>query len=460
MSAPQAQFGPRAFLTAPWSPLLVRRGDALGLRAVTDEIADRLAPGLSNRTADGRWVTVLAWCIARSHAVYHATGKRCVRTRSEQRERYAWVRPLELMWVARTIQLAEDDWKDRPLPGQRRVRRWLDDAGRRDSRFAMSTDQFRAYRQTGMYGAYRIAFRTWPGLTVHGDGWTPGRATNALAEWLDERLGTARPPWSVQASGTDEAGPLARAPKFGNGDQSDWWLRQWTSFSAGGRRAELNTLPRLRYDASILPEAALVRTAAFGEDASGVRRQAVALEVKKARAVDHLGVCRHLAATFGEDPGLRHLHEFSALADAGMAIMDRLLQGIGEESQASIDSLAREHRAECESLMAAAARWRAVGDVRLRHRAAIDGLAKAIPTKGAAACLRGLLQHHEAGGGGVRWFIVSGDSVERRSVPRDSSARYRFRLWPLCRLAAQCGVVTGMPAALVTDGALVEEERE
>ena len=98
---------PRLLFTAPWEPLVVRRGDALGLRALTDEFADAIAPDLNNRINDARWVTILAWCLARSHEVFHASGGRSVATRDEQRQRYAWLRPLELTWVARTIALAD-----------------------------------------------------------------------------------------------------------------------------------------------------------------------------------------------------------------------------------------------------------------------------------------------------------------------------------------------------------------
>ena len=62
-------------------------------------------------------MTILAWCLVRSHEVFHAMGQRALATRDDQRERYGWLQPLELMWVARTIMLAvrpltrgPDDW--------------------------------------------------------------------------------------------------------------------------------------------------------------------------------------------------------------------------------------------------------------------------------------------------------------------------------------------------------------
>ena len=141
---------PRLLFTAPWDPVIVRRGDALGLLALTNIFAETVAPGLNNRVRDGRWVTILAWCLARSHQVFHTTGGRSTSTRSEQGRRYAWLRPLELMWAARTVCLAGDDWMERQLAGVRRVRPWYEDYREGSSfadRFGMSADQFRAYRK-------------------------------------------------------------------------------------------------------------------------------------------------------------------------------------------------------------------------------------------------------------------------------------------------------------------------
>jgi len=131
-----ADSGPRLLFTAPWEPVVVRRGDALGLRALADQFVDALAPDLSDRVRDGRWVTILAWCLVRSQEVFHASGGRFVATRAQQQERYAWLRPLELMWVARTIALAKD-WRDRSLSGQRRVRPWYEDDAQGTDRFGM-----------------------------------------------------------------------------------------------------------------------------------------------------------------------------------------------------------------------------------------------------------------------------------------------------------------------------------
>jgi hypothetical protein len=137
-------------------------------------------------------------------------------TRAQQQDRYAWLRPLELMWVARTIALA-DDWRDRSLTGQRCVRPWYEFDDQASDRFGMSADQFRAYRQTGMYGGYRVVLRRWPGMTVSADGWTPGPATMRLARWLNGKLGSARPSAPSNPGEGSEHGPFTRSAKRGRG---------------------------------------------------------------------------------------------------------------------------------------------------------------------------------------------------------------------------------------------------
>jgi hypothetical protein len=114
----------------------------------------------------------------------------------------------------------------------------------------MSQDQFRAYRQTGMYGSYRVAFRKWRDMTLQGDGWTPGNATIDLAKWMDAKLGAARPAWALHASDSDEGG-FPKPDKRSLGKEHEWWLRQWYTFDKRGRKAEEHTLPRRRDDSPV-----------------------------------------------------------------------------------------------------------------------------------------------------------------------------------------------------------------
>lgn len=444
---------PRILLTAPWKPLIVRRGDALGLRAFADQLADAVAPGLSNRVRDGRWVTILAWCLVRSHEAFHADRGRSVRTRAEQAERYGWLRPLELMWVARTIGLAED-WKERSLAGQRSVRPWYQDAKPDTPRFGMSAARFRAYRQTGMYGGYRLAFRKWPGLTLFGDGWTPGPATNGLAQWMDKKLGPARPSWPLHHAADHDDSPLTRKPKLGIGDKHGWWLKHWPTFAEGADKAEANTLPRPKTEFLLLPEAHLLKPSAFGDDAAGKRRIAVAREVAKVAATaDHTAVCEHLAQVFAREPAIALLPQFARLADAGMAAMDAVDEALRGSSRVALRDVAKGAGVAevCRELRAAAQAWPRRVESQIRHIESAHRFATAISSAHPADCLRAVLENHEMYGGGLRWFVLRNGKVEARTPPGGGASRYRFRLWPLCRLATQCGVLRKMPGALTDD---------
>jgi hypothetical protein len=73
-------------------------------------------------------------------------------------------------------------------------------------------------------------------------------------------------------------------------------------------------------------------------------------------------------------------------------------------------------------------------------------------------CIGALLRHHEFYGGGLRWFVLRNGRIEPRTPVRIGSSRYRFRLWSLCRLATQCGVLRNMPPALRGDSEAEQDE--
>jgi len=445
-------FEPRLLFTEPWDPIVVRRGDALGLLALNNVFAEAVAPGLTNRVRDGRWVTIMAWCLVRSQQAFHASGSRSVATRDDQSRRYAWLRPLELMWCARTIALAAEDWKNRPLLGRRRVEPWYGDyANRRPcaNRFGMSIDQFRAYRQTGTYGAYRVAFRKWPEMTVGGDGWTPGPATNRLAKWLEGKLGAARPAWPLHADDGADEGISGRSAKRGLGDECRWWLQHWSNFNHDGRRRE-ETLPRPRDEFEVLPEVDLLKPIIFGTGA-GERRRQVAKEVAGCGGRDHLEICRHLGRVFAdEEPAIALLPRFSRLADAGIAAMEVIARSLGGRTEISLTEAAASPAARrvCNELYSAARDWPTDTTLSIRHINTAHRFANTIPSADPLECLTALLEHHELYGGGLRWFVLRDGRIEPRLPPLANASPYRFRLWPLCRLATQCGVIRRMPEGL------------
>ncbi len=449
---------PRLLFTAPWDPVVVRRGDALGLRALTDQFAEAVAPDLSNRIRDGRWVTILAWCLARSQEAFDASGGRSLETRIDQRRRYDWLRPLELMWVARTVALVPDDWSRRSLNGIRRVRPWYIDHGMKPNRFGMSDAQFRAYRQTGMYGGYRLAFRKWPGMTLLGDGWTLGPAAQHLAQWLDSFLKEARPAWRLQDNGDID---LSVSAKRARSKEDQWWLKQWPNFSEGGRQADGKTLPRPRNEFAKLPEASLLVPLVFGEDPRGARRKAVARALVTAKAPTHIGICEYLADVFADDPVIAALPRFSRLADAGMEAMDLVAKVLGGSPDVALADIARHPRVKpvCRELFDAAQAWEKTDSPDIRHVGSASRLAGAMRDPAPVKCLGALIEHHQICGGGLRWFSLLDGRVEARSLQGSrNSSRYGFRLWSLCRLAVQCGVVGRMPRALLDDARADDEE--
>lgn len=352
-NGPSARF----LFTAPWEPIVVRRGDALGLRALTDSFAEAVAPDLSNRINDGRWVTILAWCLVRSQEVFHASGGRSIATRLEQKARYDWLRPLELMWVARTIALAED-FRDRPLAGRRRVRAWYEDDGMRTNQFGMTADQFRAYRQTGMYSGYRLGFRKWPAMTITCDGWTPGPEVIRLSKWLDGKLGVAHAPKSKHADDED-SGISTRSAKIGRGTEDRWWLNQWKTFAQGSRTADESTLPRPRNDFSVLPEADKLEKIIFSGDPNGQRRRDVAEGVATSNAKTHLAICEHLSRVFVGNDTIKLLPAFSRLADAGMAAMDFIAERLGGNPSIRLADIVKDSAAKtaCKELLDASNAW-------------------------------------------------------------------------------------------------------
>jgi hypothetical protein len=324
----------------------------------------------------------------------------------------------------------------------------------------MSVDQFRAYRQTGMYGGYRVAFRKWPGMTVLSDGWTPGPAIDPLANWLDEKLGAARPPWPLHIGDGDDESLSTRSAKRRRGAEHDWWLQHWKSFDKRGRSADENTLPRRRNDFAKLPEGELLKPLVFGSDMPGKRRFEVAREAQRAFASDHIKLCEHLSRMFTNDRMIALLPRFSRLADAGMSAMDLIAKALSSESRVTLAYLAALPAAApiCEELMAAAQDWCKGDEMDLRHIETAHRFANAISSARPIECLRALLQYHEVHGGGLRWFVLRNGKVEPRTPLRYGSSRYRFRLWSLCRLATQCGVLRDMPLALRRDTEVEEDE--
>jgi hypothetical protein len=447
--------------TEPWEPVITRRGDPLGVRPLVDQIAEAVAPGFSNRTQDARWVTLLAWSLVRSHAVYRTGLQNTELNSSDLRQRYAWLRPLELQWVARTITLDEDGWRSRGLPGRRSVSAAMRvDSRKMPLRFGMTPAQYQRYRQTGAYGAYRVAFRKWEGLTQGGDGWTPATACIKLASWLDAKLGpTVRPGWSL--NGDSESTALSsRSIRAHVAKEDQWWIANWPNYLTPSRSRSEELLPSFRNEVSKLPEATLLEPLVFGLDPSGQRRRKVVREMSRAVTDSHQGCCEALAIAFSDVPAIALMPQLLALTDAAMDVMDRIAEKLIGGSGASILKIQtdRECKRRMAMLVSASNQWMSHKECRLSHTERADRLATAILTAQPIDRFRALIQHHQSHGGGLRWFTLQGDSVVPNAPPLGITSRYGFRLWALSRIAVQCGVSKRMPKGLVQETADLDDE--
>ncbi len=435
------------YFTAPWDPVAIRRGDALGFRAGADYFANLLAPGLSNGTSDARWISILAWCLKYSHIAWQKAGGQGLSSREDQRIRYAWLRPLELLWIARTLKSGQDTGE---LRGKRSIERWLA-VNEQLPNFAMSADQFRRYRQVGTYGAYRVIFRTIPGLTT-GDGWTPSFTAIELAKLVNESLPSAA---RLEQEHFENGIKWAR---WSGGNETRYWIEKGWEAS---RRKIGGFLPTPRRDAhKLLPEKErnLLKSVLFGRDSiRHITAQALAGVVN---ARSHAELCDALAHSDAlskalPSDSLASLPAFTRLADAAMHAIRGLWEEINrneKEPASDVEKLARssELKSRFDQLREAGIAWLdAAGRNSFPHEVVVTRLAEAM--RGATSLIdqiRALSQHHSEYGGGRRWFGEQNGKLMPLTADTGIAATdYRFRLWSICHLAAQCGI-GNMSAAL------------
>lgn len=430
------------YFTEPWDPVLIRRGDALGLRAGADYFADLLAPGLSNSTSDARWISLLSWCLKWSHLVWEKVGGGDLSRRQGQSERYAWLRPLELLWVDRTLESGQDTGQ---LRGRRSVERWRK-SERQAPNFAMSRDQFRRYRQVGTYGAYRVVFRTVPGLTT-GDGWTPADTAKALAKFVNENL-----PRDVRLKDEHFENGTKWA-RWVNHEARFWVERGWPTAC---KKADSGLLPtpdnamvkRLSEEERRLLEPLLFST-------ESIRRVTAEVLAGVKGGNSHVDLCEALASSNAlakklEPKSLAPLPAFTRFADAAMHAMRGLWDEIklyynNDKDALTVQKLARlsELRARLDLVRETGDVWlRAPGRSGFRHNDVITRLAETMKkANNPIDQLRALAHHHHEQGGGRRWFREQAGKMVPLVANTDIAASdYRFRLRPLTCLAVQCGV--------------------
>ncbi|MBS0212001.1 MAG: hypothetical protein JSR26_02310 [Proteobacteria bacterium] len=396
---------------------------------------------MSNATSDARWITLLSWCLKWSHVVWESTGGGDLSGRDAQRARYAWLRPLELLWIDRTIESGQTTGQ---LRGRRSIERWRL-AKRQLPNFAMNPDQFRRYRQIGIYGAYRVILRAERELT-RGDGWTPARTTLDLANLVNQSL-------PRDARLKHEKFEIGTKWGIWTGDEARYWVKHgWPPAERKG--ADRGLLPTPDKGISKrLPEQErrLLEPVLFSAEST---RRVTADAMAGARgARSHADLCDWLANSYAlskkiEPKSLATLPAFSRFADASMHAMRGLWVEInGDEANQtpSLEKLARssELRARLDLVRETGKAWlSAPRRCTFPHDSVITRLAEAVlAAKNTIDLLRTLARHHHEHGGGRRWFREQGGKMVPLVADSGIAASdYRFRLRPLGLLAAQCGV--------------------
>lgn len=451
------------FFTAPIDNVAVRRGDPLGMRAVAEDMSEVLAPGLSNRTRDGRWISILCWALQQSYEAWWELGAveedGHIVTSEAAREIYSWLRPLELLWLARTVRNTDDHGKGRQLPGVRAVRRWIDgDFG--PERFGLAPDSYSRYRFTGVYGAYRVALRSLPGLTAGGDGWRLGKLGREFADIVHGEVRCSR---------------THRRRKGRRPDPERYWERGF-KWDYGKTRF----LPTVLAQPARLgsAERRLLKRALFSETEGtdvesrhGIRRRAVVEAAAKSSATTRPGLFADVARTLGGGKPLEEvalLSPFCELADAGVAAMNAcwnaVCEGDGAGFARTSDVLDRDEVADALNLLAVAARrWQSDSAKSSRSIAVADALAASVLGAGdnRKRQFQALERHHNQFGGGLKWLALEGPAIKPLAPIRGGSAsEYRFRIGALFRLGLQAGIISTMPAALRDSPELEEDSDE
>jgi len=442
------------FYTAPLEDFAVRRGDPLGMRHVAEEIAELLAPGLSNRTMDARWLSIMCWALEHAHPAWRKFGAApddgTVASRDAARSLYTWIRPLELLWIARTFKATSDQAAERrQLPGVQAVRRWVE-GGATEARFGMFPESYARYRFTGVYGAYRVALRSLSGLTLGADGWRLDSHGKALAEIVHG---------SVWMKPTQSIGARRRLLP------EEHWLERFEWHRGRGTPPRLPTVlndpRRLPADESRVLAQSLFPSVAGDEN--GRRRRNVLEAAAASRATTRPALYGDIARRLAGEPAterLRHWSAFSELADAGIAAMNACWSAAGKGGENGVGSgamtidgvLAHSDVVHAlDELGRAAKRWKKEG-TSAGSFFVVDALAGGIVAAGAdrRRRLKALERHHATYGGGLRWLMFSGNELKLLAPSRGGEAsNYRVRIEALSRLGVQCGVIKCIPDALL-----------
>lgn len=428
--------------TEPSEQIFIKRGDPLGWGDIADKYSNMLVPGLSKRTYNARWITILCWCL---YVSKNAPLKYFLNTRNGQRERYQWLRPLELIWIAHALAYGDDSKGKMQLPGRRGVQKWVKMPKTKqynDNKFGLSTDQWNRYRYSGIYGAYRVSLRKLHGLTVNEDGWTPDDIGTELAKLVENELSEIQ---------QDEIKIKPRCKP-----ESHWINNVWKKLAKNS-----SILPSS--ETIVLPEKEreFLKKALFCDCLECNRRRIVAETIGKMKAGTYSELCSKIAEKLEKsDDGvyLSLLAPFSKFSDSAIDVFIEIINIMekDESAQISIKELVKDKNVlnKIDSLVDETNEW-IKESVNIRSNTKIDfslvnELAKSISNKNKdeIEILKVLINYHIYHGGGRKWFnLINSDYLEL-AIPIKSNSeqnskpnRYRFRLWQLAQMAVQCGVI-------------------
>jgi hypothetical protein len=214
----------------------------------------------------------------------------------------------------------------------------------------------------------------------------------------------------------------------------------------------------------------------FTETDRGQQRREVASIIAGSTASDHAALCEEIALALADHPSgqaIALLPSFTRFADAALDTLLEMwasfFQKGSQEPAILLRDLAR-NPGIAEPLDAAvtqAKAWlqaRRTKDAILLPLGQVDSLATRLTApdrQKATDQIAALVEHHMIDGGGLRWMALQNDRVVPTAPTRYLDATpYRFRLWQLCRLAIQCGVIEHMPDAFDAELELPQEDRD
>jgi hypothetical protein len=423
---------PTLFQTIPQVHEAQRRRDPFGFAEVATFYADLLAPDLTNRQQDARWMTILCWSLRQVAITFPAL--------NDNQAIYQRLRGLELRWVIQGC-LAPEGQRKRQLPGKRAVEK-LQGIGYRDLRKQMGEAQWRRYRSTGPYAAYR-GLMQYLGL-LQADAWTLTPAGLDLAATAAAHIPALNTAYIAPAD-----------------DANGWigyWLRRWRLSDSHVSARDFLPSP----DKLLSGERKIIVPLLFAE---GERRRVVADCMQDSPDGSHADLCgviqrqllRDKSLSPSELSKLEKLASFSRLADAAITALRNAyrLTAASDNARPPLGEIAGKLEAELSALHKVCRAW---GDDGVWPQ--VDRFVKNLKLQaGAEARLHCLLQLHENLAGGLLWLRARDGHIDRVArYAQPPGGYYRFRLNALAHLALGCGVIKALPGGLSSPQEQLNEE--